>query len=80
MDISYTDEEEEHVIHIGKGIGSFSTSISILEPNLDTPSTSTNQPKLDIPSTSTPQTINVSPPPTLLLDSIILKQVCENIF
>jgi len=27
-----------------------------------------------------PLTTNVSPPPTFLLDSVILKEVCENIF
>jgi hypothetical protein len=39
----------------------------------------------DIPSSSNqvipqPITANVSPPPTLLLDYVILKEVCENIF
>jgi len=35
----------------------------------------------DIPSSSTqPISTNVSPPPTLFLDSTILKEVCENIF
>jgi len=66
MDISDSDEEDKHII--------------IIEPSLDTHSTSTNQPNKDQQSTSQPQTINVSPPPTFFLDFIILKEVCENIF
>jgi len=46
----------------------------------DLPSTFTNQPIPDKLTTSQPQTINVSPPPTLLLYSIELQEVCENIF
>jgi len=44
------------------------------------PSLSTIQPNQDQSSILAPQTTNVSPPPTLLLDSIILQEVCENIF
>jgi predicted metallo-beta-lactamase superfamily hydrolase len=64
MDISNSDDEDVRVIYA----------------NLDTPSTSTSRINQDIPSTLAPQTINVSPPPTLLLGSIVLKEVCENIF
>jgi hypothetical protein len=64
MDISNSNDEDVRVIYA----------------NLDTPSTSTSRINQDIPSTLAPQTINVSPPPTLLLGSIVLKEVCENIF
>jgi len=39
--------------------------------------------RIDAPSSSTsitPQFTNVSPPPTLFLDYVILKEVCDNIF
>jgi len=75
MDISNFDDEDG--LFIDGDLGSFSTFVN--EPNLDTPSSSTTQPYLDLPSISSPQTINVSPPPTLLLESIVLKEVCENI-
>jgi len=48
--------------------------------NPNTPSTSTSQTNQDLPSTSSPQTINISPPPTLLLHSNILREVYDNIF
>jgi len=76
MDISDSDEEEEHVFHVDSNLGSAST----LEPELDIPLSSPNQPIQDLPSTSSPKTVNVSPPPTLLLDSIVLREFCENIF
>jgi hypothetical protein len=38
---------------------------------IDIPFSSTNQPIQDQASTHAPQTTNVSPPPTLLLDSIV---------
>jgi len=80
MDISDFDEEDEHVIHIDEDLGSFSASTSIIELNFNTPSSSTPQPNQDLPTIPTPQTINVPPPPTLLLDYIVLREVCENIF
>jgi len=73
MDISDYDEEDEPVFHIDGDLGSCSASASIIEPNLDTPSSSTTQPNQDLPTIPAPQTINVPPPPTLLLDSIALK-------
>jgi len=80
MDISDSDDEDEHVIHIDEDLGSFSACASFIEPNLDTPSSSTTQPNQDLPSTSSRQSINVSPLPTFLLDFIVLKEVCKNIF
>ena len=80
MDISNSDEEDEHVIYIDTILGSFSTSVSILEPELDTPSSSTSQNIQDSPNPTSPQPINVPPPPTILLQSIFLREVCKNIF
>lgn len=48
------------------------------QPSLDLPSTSTSQTIPDQPTTS--QTIRVSPPSTLLLDSVVLNEICELIF
>ena len=48
------------------------------QQTIDIPSSSTIQPTLDQVVSS--QTTNVSSPPINLLDSIILKEVCENIF
>lgn len=45
------------------------------QSTLDTPSSSTNQPILDQVFIPAPQTSHVSPPPTLLLDFIVLKEV-----
>jgi len=76
MDISDSDEEDEHIIHFD-------------EPDLKLPSTqyiqhlpytSSSQPNIVFHTNPEPQTINISPPHTLLLDSIVLKDVCENIF
>jgi len=50
------------------------------QQTIDIPSSSSFQPILDQELSLAPLTKNVSPPPTLLLDSIILKEVCENIF
>lgn len=47
---------------------------------VDIPTSSSIQSTSDQTLTIAPQTINVSPPPTLLLDYVILKYVCENIF
>jgi len=80
IDISDSDAEDEHVFHIDGDLGSCSASACLFESNLDTPSSSTTQPNLDLPSISSPQTIKVSPPPTLLLESIVLKEVYKNIF
>jgi len=64
MDISHFDEEDEHVIHVDTILGSFSASVSILEPELDTPSSSTSQNIQELPIPPSPQPINVPPPPT----------------
>jgi len=80
MLLSYSDDEDERVIIIDRDLNSFSTFVSTSELNIDTPSTSTTQMNLDTPTTSIPQPTNVSPPPTLLLHSNILREVCENIF
>ena len=48
--------------------------------NPDSPSGSTSQTNQDLPTPPTPQPIKVSPPPTILLQSIVLREVCENIF
>jgi len=69
-----SDDEDMPGINAGRNLNSST------QPTQDLPSTSTNQPTQDSPSTPTPQTINLSPPPTLLLDYIVLKEVCENIF
>jgi len=50
------------------------------QQTIDIPSTSSIQPALDQSLSNAPQTTTVSPPPTILLDSIIIKEVCENIF
>jgi len=50
------------------------------QTTFDTPSSSTNHPIQDQDFQPAPQTTNFSPPPTLLLDSIVFKEVCENIF
>jgi len=47
---------------------------------IDIPTLSSIQSTSDQTLTIAPQTINVSPPPILLLDSVILKEVSENIF
>lgn len=43
MDILDSDEEDEHVTHIDKDLGSLLAPVSILEPELDTSSSSTSQ-------------------------------------
>jgi len=78
--LSDSDEEDKHIIHIDRDLGSFSAFVSIFEPELDTPSAFTSQINQDIPTPFVPQPINVSPPPTLLLQSTTLREVCENIF
>ena len=50
------------------------------QQTLDIPSSSTSQPTLNQALSIEHVTTNVSSPPTLLLDSVILKEVCENIF
>jgi len=50
------------------------------QTTINTPSSSTNQPIQDQVLQPISLTTNVSPPHTLLLDSIILYEVCENIF
>jgi len=54
---------------------------SVNDPTLTTTTSHayTDNLNLDAPI-PTPQTINVLPPLTLLLDSIVLREVCENIF
>jgi len=47
---------------------------------INIPSSLNIQPTSDQILSIEPQTTNISPPPTLLLGSIILKEVCENIF
>jgi len=64
MLLTYSAEEDERIINV----------------DLDTPSTSTSQTNQDLPTPYVLQPINVSPPPTLLLQSTILKEVDENIF
>jgi len=66
---SDSDVEDEHVVQINAS--SDSSAPFVLEPVHDIPSSST---------TNTSQLTNVSPSPTFLLDSVILKEVCDNIF
>jgi len=82
-----SDAEDEQPIQTGTILDS--SSPFVLEFVHDEPFVAPNQfaaieiPSTDIPSSSTtitPQLTNVSPPPTLLLDSVILKEVCDNIF
>jgi len=87
MITSDSDAEDEQAIHTGTTLDS--SSPFILESVHVEPFFPSNQPAaIEISSTYTPsssttntqQLTNVSPPPTLLLDSIILQEVCENIF
>jgi hypothetical protein len=76
--ITYSNAKKEQPIQIVTTLDS--SSPFVLESVYDAPFVSPNL--SNAPSTSTrntPQPTNVSPP-TFLLDSIILKEVCENIF
>jgi len=80
---SDSDEEDEHVIHTDNVLDS--SSSFVLESVLDPPFVaSTSQASIEIQNQDAPiippQTINVLPPPTLLPYSIVLKEVCKNIF
>jgi hypothetical protein len=79
--ISDSDEEDEHVMHVDNVLDSFVPFVleSVNDPPI-TASTSHAIEEVNKVSIPTPQTINVSPPTTLLLDSIVLREVCENIF
>jgi len=83
---SDSDAEDEQPIQTGTTLDS--SSPFVLESVHDEPFIPSNRytaieiSNMDIPSSSTTniqQLTNVSPPPTLLLDSIILQEVCENI-
>jgi len=89
MMTSYSDVEDEHAVQTNLSLNS--TSPFVLESVHDQPFIAPNQSVVievsstNIPSSSSqiipqPQTTNVSPPPTFLLDSVIIKEVCENIF
>jgi len=55
-------------------------TIIFADSNHDTPSTSTSKINQDLPTPLVTEPINVSPPPSLLIQSTILREVCENIF
>jgi len=86
MVTSDSDVEDEPADQINQPLNS--SSPFVLESIHDPPYVAPNQIEtisIDIPSSSNqicPQiiTTNVSPPPTILLESVILKVVCENIF
>ena len=85
---SDSDDEDEHIFEAKTVLDSSLPFVleSIHDLPYDAPNHSTAIETLstDEPCSSTqitpqPLTTNVSPPPTLLLDSVILKEVCENI-
>jgi len=78
MVTSNSDVEDEHVVQTNLSLNSSSPFVleSVHEQPLVQPNFSSY-----IPSSSNQIiTTHVSPPPTLLLDSVILKEVCDNIF
>jgi len=86
---SDSDVKNEHDVQAKLSL--YSSSPFVLESILDPPYVAPNQSAIteiihsDIPSSFNqilpqPITTHVSSPPTLLLDSVILKEVCENIF
>jgi len=87
MMTSVSDVEEEHVVQDNLSLNSCSRFVleSVhdppFEPNryVTIESSSTNNPGSSTQIIPQPHTINVSPPPTFLLDYVILKVVCENI-
>jgi len=89
MFTSDSNVEDEHVVQTNLSLNS--SSLFVLEFVHDTPFIASNQSAaIEISSTYIPSsshqiipqmtTTHVSPPPTLLLDFVILKEVCENIF
>jgi len=88
MVTSYSDVEDEHIVQTKLSLDSSSLFVleSIHEPSFEpnhivvTELVSTVEPYSSSQTIPQPITTNVSPLPILLLDSVILKDVCENIF
>jgi len=78
----YSDVGDEHVVQNNLSLDSSSPFVvkSVHDPAFEPNQTTTYAPCSSSQNIPQPLTTNVSPPPTLLLDFVILKEVCEDIF
>jgi len=83
-----SDVEDEDVTQVNLTLDSFAPFVlecvhdpPFVKPNfLIVEVLNTDSPSSSTQANPQPETVTVSPPPTLLLDSIVLEEVCENIF